>query len=119
MYSNYFPPQKWPKMLSPPTFTLISSYHTTTVRFRLLRVNHTGNPNNPMPYEVRKVQDCSNLILVSIPKRFTRWMHIRKGSLVKVQFVSDAAGCRVIVTKVDVDGDEDDGGGSSSPQIPN
>jgi hypothetical protein len=101
------------------TVLLISSHLIPTGIWGVLRVNHVGNQNNPMPYEVRKVQDCSNLILVSIPKRFTRWMHIQKGSLVKVQFVSDAAGCRVIVTKVDVDGDEDDGGGSSSPQIPN
>ena len=92
----------------------ISSYHATTVLFRILRINQAGNQNNPMPYEVRKVQDCSNLILVSIPKRFTRWMQIEKGSLVKIQYVSDAAGCRVVITKVHMDGDD-----GSSPQIPN
>lgn len=100
----------------PPSIS-ISSHHTTTILCRVLRVNHTGNQNNPMPYEVRKVQDCSNLILVSIPKRFTRWMQIEKGSLVKVQYVSDDAGKRVVVSKVHIDGEDE--GSRSSPQIPN
>jgi hypothetical protein len=108
----YFSPWETAGNHTPPTQP-ISSHSGTTIVCRVMRVNASGNSNNLMPYEVRKVQDCSNLILVSIPKMFTRWMQIQKGSLVKVQFVSDDAGNRVVVSKIHVDGTD-----GSSPQNP-
>ena len=97
------------------SISIISSHLITTILYRILRINSSGNQNNPMPYEVRKVQDSSNLILVSIPKRFSRWMQIKKGSLVKVQFDSDEQlGNRVIVSKIYLDNDNEDSSSRSS-----
>ena len=105
----YFYPKKSLKNTYPPTLSSISSHLDTTILYRILRINASGNQNNPMPYEVRKVQDSSNLILVSIPKRFSRWMQIKKGSLVKVQFDSDEQlGNRVIISKIIIDNDNED-----------
>lgn len=78
-------------------------------------INNSNNTNNPMPYEVRKVQNTSHLAMISVPKRFADSMNIRKGSLVKIQYNKD--GRTLIISKVHIDGE--DGGGSSSPQIPN
>ena len=67
----------------------------------LMQINNSKNQNNPMPYEIRKVQDSMRCIMVSIPKRFARWMQVEKGSLVKIQFDSDEqAGNRIIIQKV-------------------
>jgi hypothetical protein len=39
--------------------------------------------------------------MVSIPKRFTNWMRIGKGSLVKIEFDSDEnMGNRIIIKRV-------------------
>ena len=70
--------------------------------------------NNPLPYEVRKVQNTSHLAMISVPKRFADSMRIQKGSLVKIQY--DKAAGILIISKVHIDGD--DGDGSSSVQIP-
>jgi hypothetical protein len=54
-----------------------------------------------MLFEVRKVQDSRRCLMVSIPKRFTNWMRIGKGSLVKIEFNSDEdLGNRIIIEKV-------------------
>jgi hypothetical protein len=69
-------------------------------RFSRLTMHHK---NNPMLFEVRKVQDSTRCILVSIPKRFANWMNIRKGSLVKIQFDSDEQdGNTVTISKVNL-----------------
>ena len=98
-----------------PLLIVLSSHLATIILIIILRINSSGNQNNSMPFEVRKVQDSSNLILVSIPKRFSRWMQIKKGSLVKVQFDSDEQqGNRVIVSKIYLDNDNEDSRSSSS-----
>jgi hypothetical protein len=54
-----------------------------------------------MPFEVRKIQDSRRCLMVSIPKRFTNWMRLGKGSLVKLEFNSDEyKGNRIIIEKV-------------------
>lgn len=76
-----------------------------TFRFSrlIMQINNSKNQNNRMPFEVRKVQDSTRCILVSIPKRFASWMQIKKGSLVKIQFDSDEQlGNRVVVSKVNL-----------------
>lgn len=69
--------------------------------------------NNPLPYEVRKVQNTSHLAMISVPKRFADSMRIQKGSLVKIQW--DKTAGVLIISKVHIDGDDD---GSSSVQNP-
>jgi hypothetical protein len=56
---------------------------------RYMRVNNSENQNNAMPYEVRKVQDSMRCLMVSIPRRFARWMQVEKGTLVRIHFDSD------------------------------
>ena len=68
--------------------------------------------NNPLPYEVRKLQNTSHLAMISVPKRFADSMRIQKGSLVKIRY--DKAAGILIISKVHIDGDD----GSSSVQIP-
>ena len=54
-----------------------------------------------MSFEVRKIQDSRRCLMVSIPKRFTNWMRLGKGSLVKIEFNSDEnKGNRIIIEKV-------------------
>jgi hypothetical protein len=66
-----------------------------------MQINNTKNHNNSMLFEVRKVQDSRRCLMVSIPKRFTNWMRIGKGSLVKIEFNSDEdLGNRIIIEKV-------------------
>jgi hypothetical protein len=54
-----------------------------------------------MPLEVRKIQDSRRCLMVSIPKRFSNWMRLGKGSLVKLEFDSDEyKGNRIIIERV-------------------
>jgi hypothetical protein len=70
-----------------------------------MQINNSKNQNNPLFFEVRKVQDSRRCLMVSIPKRFTNWMRISKGSLVKIEFNSDESlGNRIIIEKVRVRG---------------
>lgn len=109
----YFRPKKWPKMLSPPTFAPLSSHLNTFRNYKIIMpINNSSNPNNPMPYEVRKVQDSSRLVFITVPKRFADSMGIKKASLVKIQY--DKNGRTLIITKVHIDGED-----SSSSQITN
>lgn len=82
----------------------IMQHHNTslklTLRYLRLIMHHK---NNPMLFEVRKVQDSTRCLLVSIPKRFANWMQIKKGSLVKIQFDSDEQdGNTVTISKVNL-----------------
>jgi hypothetical protein len=66
-----------------------------------MQINNPKNQNNPLFFEVRKVQDSRRCLMVSIPKRFTNWMRIGKGSLVKIEFDSDEnMGNRIIIKRV-------------------
>jgi hypothetical protein len=59
------------------------------------------NDCNIMPWEVRKVQDSMRCLMVSIPKRFARWMNVEKGTIVRIHFDSDELlGNRLIIEKV-------------------
>jgi hypothetical protein len=54
--------------------------------------------NNPLPFEIRKVQDSTRILFVSIPKRFAQLLHIDKGTLLKIQLDSDPElGNRLII----------------------
>jgi hypothetical protein len=44
---------------------------------------------NGLPYEIRKIQQSKDMLLLNIPKRFTELLKIRKGDIVKIQLVSD------------------------------
>jgi hypothetical protein len=73
-----------------------------------MQINNSKNQNNSLFFEVRKIQDSRRCLMVSIPKRFTNWMQIRKGSLVKLEFDSDEQlGNRIIIEKVRLRGAED------------
>ena len=100
----YFLPQKWPKMRLLPTCRFISSRIAPNVNCGLAM----PPINNPLSYEVRKVQNTSHLAMISVPKRFADSMRIQKGSLVKIQY--DKAGSILIISKVHIDGDDGDDG---------
>ena len=69
--------------------------------FRYMRINSSKNQDNVMPYEIRKVQDSMRCLMVSIPRRFARWMHVEKGTLVQIHFDSnEQLGNRLIIHKV-------------------
>jgi hypothetical protein len=73
-----------------------------------MQVNNPKNQNNPIFFEVRKIQDSRRCLMVSIPKRFTNWMRIGKGSLVKIAFDSNEhLGNRIVIEKVRVRGTEE------------
>jgi hypothetical protein len=73
-----------------------------------MQINNRKNQNNSLFFEVRKVQDSRRCLMVSIPKRFTHWMRIGKGSLVKIEFDSDEQlGNRIIIEKVRLRGAEE------------
>jgi hypothetical protein len=73
-----------------------------------MQINNSKNQNNSLFFEVRKVQDSRRCLMVSIPKRFTNWMRIGKGSLVKIEFDSDEQlGNRIIIEKVRLRGVEE------------
>jgi hypothetical protein len=73
-----------------------------------MQINGPKNQNNSLFFEVRKVQDSRRCLMVSIPKRFTNWMRIGKGSLVKIEFDSDEQlGNRIIIEKVRLRGAEE------------
>ena len=73
-----------------------------------MQINNRKNQNNSLFFEVRKVQDSRRCLMVSIPKRFTNWMRIGKGSLVKIEFDSDEQlGNRIIIEKVRLRGAEE------------
>ena len=73
-----------------------------------MQINNSKNQNNSLFFEVRKVQDSRRCLMVSIPKRFTNWMRIGKGSLVKIEFDSDEQlGNRIIIEKVRLRGAEE------------
>ena len=73
-----------------------------------MQINNPKNQNNPLFFEVRKVQDSRSCLMVSIPKRFTNWMRIGKGSLVKIEFNSDEnMGNRIIIERVRLGESED------------
>jgi hypothetical protein len=81
--------------ISDSSLTLTCSY------LRYMRVNNSRNQSNIMPYEVRKVQDSMRCLMVSIPRRFARWMQVEKGTLVRIHFDSDEQlGNRLIIQKV-------------------
>jgi hypothetical protein len=64
--------------------------------------------NGSLPYEIRKVQDTTRCLLISIPRQFARWMQVQKGTPLKLQFDSDEqAGNRIIISKVNI-GEEKD-----------
>jgi hypothetical protein len=84
-----------------PSITLISSLTLPYSYFRYMRVNNSKNQGNVMPYEVRKVQDSMRCLMVSIPRRFARWMQVERGTLVRIHFDSDEQlGNRLIIQKV-------------------
>ena len=73
-----------------------------------MQINNPQNQNNSLFFEVRKVQDSRRCLMVSIPKWFTNWMRIGKGSLVKIEFDSDEQlGNRIIIEKVRLRGVEE------------
>ncbi len=73
-----------------------------------MRINSPKDQNSELFFEVRKVQDSRRCLMVSIPKRFTNWMRIGKGSLVKIEFDSDEQlGNRIIIEKVRLRGAEE------------
>jgi hypothetical protein len=77
--------------------------------FRYMRVNSSKNQGNVMPCEVRKVQDSMRCLMVSIPRRFARWMQVEKGTLVRIHFDSDEQlGNRLIIQKVYFKGGEEE-----------
>ena len=79
----------------------ISSLTLPYSYYRHMRVNSSKNQDNIMPYEVRKVQDSMRCLMVSIPRRFARWMQVEKGTLVRIHFDSDEQlGNRLIIQKV-------------------
>jgi hypothetical protein len=79
----------------------ISSLTLTYSYLRYMRVNNSRNQGNVMPYEVRKVQDSMRCLMVSIPRRFARWMQVEKGTLVRIHFDSDERlGNRLIIHRV-------------------
>jgi hypothetical protein len=66
-----------------------------------MHINNPKNRGNPMPFEDRNIQDSRRCLMVSIPKRFSNWMQLGKGSLVKLEFDSDEyKGNRIIIEKV-------------------
>jgi hypothetical protein len=86
----------------------VSSLTSPCCYFRYMRVNNSRNQGNVMPYEVRKVQDSMRCLMVSIPRRFARWMHVEKGTLVQIHFDSDEQlGNRLIIHKVYFKEDEE------------
>lgn len=63
-----------------------------------------------MPYEVRKVQDSMRCLMVSIPRRFAKWMQVEKGTLVRIHFDSNEhLGNRLIIHRVYFKEGEDQG----------
>ena len=71
------------------------------------RINKSENQGNVMPYEVRKVQDSMRCLMISIPKRFARWMNLEKGTHVRIHFDSDEhLGNRMIIERVTFREDE-------------
>lgn len=75
-----------------------------------MRVNNSRNQGNVLPYEVRKVQNSMRCLMVSIPRRFARWMQVEKGTLVRIHFDSDEElGNRLIIHKVYFKEGEDEG----------
>jgi hypothetical protein len=87
----------------------ISSLTLPYSYYRHMRVNNSKNQDNIMPYEVRKVQDSMRCLMVSIPRRFARWMQVEKGTLVRIHFDSDEQlGNRLIIQKVYFKGGEEE-----------
>jgi hypothetical protein len=87
----------------------ISSLTLPYSYYRYMRINNSKNQGNVMPYEVRKVQDSMRCLMVSIPRRFARWMQVEKGTLVRIHFDSDEQlGNRLIIHKVYFKGGEDE-----------
>jgi hypothetical protein len=79
----------------------VSSLTLSYSYFRYMRVNKSKNQGKVMPYEVRKVQDSMRCLMVSIPRRFARWMQVEKGTLVRIHFDSDEQlGNRLIMKRV-------------------
>jgi hypothetical protein len=67
----------------------------------MTRINNTKNDGSIMPWEVRKVQDSMRCLMISIPRRFARWMNIEKGTLVRIHFDNDEKlGDRLIIERV-------------------
>ena len=92
-------------MWTSPPLTIVVSDSSLTLPYSYLRhnmrVNNSRNQSNVMPYEVRKVQDSMRCLMVSIPRRFARWMRVEKGTLVRIHFDSDEQmGNRLIIQKV-------------------
>jgi antitoxin component of MazEF toxin-antitoxin module len=78
----------------------------------MTRIN-TNNPDNPLQFEVRKVQqqtDGRSLSIV-IPNRYSKRMGLHKGDLLKIYL--DYGGKLLVSEKVDLSRStiEEDGGG--------
>jgi hypothetical protein len=68
-----------------------------------MQIYNPNNKTNPMPFEVRKVQDSRRCLMVSIPKRFADLLHMEKGDVIKVRLVSDIhAGNSLSLSKVPI-----------------
>jgi hypothetical protein len=94
------------KQKSYPTFSSLTPPYCNN--HYNMQLNNPINQNNPLFFEVRKIQDSGRCLMVSIPKRFTNWMRIGKGSLVKIEFNSDEnMGNRIIIERVRLGESED------------
>jgi hypothetical protein len=89
---------------SPPLIVIAVSDSSLTLpchNCRTMEINK--KTNNSLLFEVRKVQDTRGCLMISIPKKWTRWLRISKGTPVKIQFDSDEQlGNRLIISKVNL-----------------
>lgn len=100
----FIPKNSYPPYIGPiGAVSLISSLILAYYSIRLM-VQFGGTKksrSNTFPYEIRKVQDTTRCLLVSIPRQFANWMQLKKGTLLKLQFDSDEqAGNRIIISRV-------------------
>jgi hypothetical protein len=64
--------------------------------------------NNPLLYDIRKVQNSRGCLMISIPAKFARWLGLTPGVPMKIQFDSDENfGNRIIISKVYIDNTDD------------
>ena len=71
--------------------------------YRYLQIVMTHINKIGLPYEIRHVQDNTRTLFVTLPKRFTKLLKIRKGDLLKIQLESDTyKGNSLVMTKIRV-----------------
>jgi hypothetical protein len=61
--------------------------------------------NNPLPFEIRKVQSTTRCLMLSLPKKFTDYLAITKGDLLKIQLeknMNPDSGGKIVLSKIDV-----------------